>query len=370
MAERVLEEALRTLEVLVCVGPGGVGKTTVSASLALQSAIAGREAMVCTIDPARRLANALGLEEFGNVEMTIPEKVWSGADLTPGAPLHAMMLDMKRSWDDLISRSASEELRERIFANRFYQALSTVLAGSQEYIAMEKLWELRNDRDYPLIVLDTPPTAHALDFLDAPDRLLGFMGNDTARFFLNPAAKAGRFGMKIASLGTGFVLKQLSRVAGGQTLEELGAFLSALSSLNEGFSERARGVKALLRDEKTGFVLVTTPAPERLNEVIHFHDLLVQSDMRPVAIVVNRVHQAPDEELSLQAAALDGKLREHVESTIAEARLLAERDLQGIRRLQQDVKTPLVIVPRLANDVHDLRGLAEAAGYLLAPARR
>lgn len=370
MTDRVLREALADLEVIVCVGPGGVGKTTVSASLALQAAIAGREAMVCTIDPARRLANALGLSEFGNVEMTIPEDVWAAADLQPGAPLHAMMLDMKRTWDDLITRMAPEELRERIFSNRFYQALSTVLAGSQEYIAMEKLWELRVDRSYPLIVLDTPPTSHALDFLDAPDRLMAFMGNDAARFFLQPAARAGKLGMKLASLGTGFVLKQLSRITGGQTLEELGSFLGALSSLNEGFNERAQGVKSLLRHEKTGFVLVTTPAPERLSEVVHFHEQLLESDMRPVAIVVNRVHRAPDEELFLQAAALDGTLRADVEKTLEEARLHAERDQRGIRSLREALPTPLIVVPRLAQDVHDLRGLARTAEHLLAPALR
>lgn len=361
----VLKEALAGLEVLVCVGPGGVGKTTVSASLALQASLVGRDAMVCTIDPARRLANSLGLKAFGNVETRIPDAIFEAAGLRPGAPLHAMMLDMKRSWDDLIGRTASPEVRDRIFANRFYKALSTALAGSQEYIAMEKLWELRRSRDSGLIVLDTPPTSHALDFLDAPDRLLAFMDNEAARFFLTPARRAGKVGVKLFSLGSSFVLKQLSRVAGAQTLEELGAFLGALSSLNEGFSERARAVKALLADEKTGFVLVTTPAAERLDELISFHAQLVRTGHRPVAVVVNRTHRMPDAELWLQAAALDDELRAAVERTLSEARLLAERDEAGIALLRQKVDTPLVIVPRFGSDVHDLSALAQTAAYLV-----
>lgn len=361
----VLKDALSGLEVLVCVGPGGVGKTTVSASLALQAALDGREAMVCTIDPARRLANALGLEAFGNVETRIPDDVLVASGLTPGAPLHAMMLDMKRTWDELIERNAPPELRERIFANRFYKALSTALAGSQEYVAMEKLWELRRARDTGLIVLDTPPTSHALDFLDAPDRLLAFMDNEAARFFLNPARRAGKVGARLLSLGSSFVLKQLSRVAGAETLEELGAFLAALSSLNEGFSERARAVKALLSDEKTGFVMVTTPAAERLDEVISFHAQLVRTGHRPVAIVVNRTHRFPDPVLSLQAAALDDALRAAVEKTLAEAQLLAQRDEAGIEQLRRQIDTPLVVVPRFGSDVHDLASLAKTAAYLV-----
>ncbi|HLL56256.1 MAG TPA: ArsA family ATPase, partial [Myxococcaceae bacterium] len=163
-----LSEALGRQDVIVCVGAGGVGKTTISATLALRAAVDGRSALVCTIDPARRLASSLGLSELGNTETRIPDEVLSSVGQQPKAGLYAMMLDMKQTWDALIERYAPPDKRERIVNNRFYQSLSSRLAGSQEYIAMEKLWELHNHRDYSLIVLDTPPTAHALDFLDAP----------------------------------------------------------------------------------------------------------------------------------------------------------------------------------------------------------
>ena len=367
MSDAVLKDAVQGLRVLVCVGPGGVGKTTVSASLALQAALAGREAMVCTINPARRLANSLGLSAFGNVETRIPDEVLRSAGLTPAAPLHAMMLDMKRSWDELVTKTASPEVRERIFANRFYQALSTALAGSQEYIAMEQLWVLRSQRNYALIVLDTPPTAHALDFLEAPNRVLDFLDNEAAKLLLSPAMRAGRVGIKLFNLGSSFVLKQLSRITGADTLQELGQFLGSLSSLNEGFRERARAVKSLLSESQTGFVLVTTPATERLDEVIHFHGQLVRSRMNPVAVVVNRTHPPVDEDLAVQAAALDGPLREAVERTLAERRLLAERDAEGIEKLRAALAgVPLVVVPRFASDVHDLAGLAHTGAHLMA----
>ncbi|MCI0572558.1 MAG: ArsA family ATPase [Myxococcaceae bacterium] len=365
----VLARALAARRVVVCVGAGGVGKTTVSASLALEAALKGRESLVCTIDPAKRLANALGLSALGNVEARIPDPVWSDAGLTPRAPLHAMMLDMKRTWDELIARYAPADVRERIFANRFYQALSSALAGSQEYIAMEKLWELRSSRGYPLIVLDTPPTAHALDFLDAPNRVLDFLDNDAARWLLTPALRAGKMGLKFFNLGGSFVMKQLSRLTGTETLQELANFMLAMSALNEDFRERARAVKALLRDTQTAFVLVTGAAVDRQDEAIHFHSILTANGMAPVAVVVNRVHTAPTAEDFDRARALPSPLQEKVLRTLEERATLAARDALGIAELQRQVgNTPLVQVPRFEQDVHDVRALAETARYLVGEA--
>src|SRR5512146_210494 len=190
--------SLAAKRVAVCVGSGGVGKTTVAAALGVQRALDGGRVLVCTIDPARRLANALGLESLGNVEARVPQDRFRDAGLEPRGQLFAMMLDVKRTWDDLVARHAPDEARQqRIYRNRIYQQLSSALAGSQEYMAMEKLYELATERDYDLIVLDTPPTAHALDFLEAPDRILDFLGNATARTLLAPAFTAGKLGMRL-----------------------------------------------------------------------------------------------------------------------------------------------------------------------------
>lgn len=197
-----LDTALRERRILVCVGAGGVGKTTVAASLGLRAAALGRRVIVLTIDPARRLANALGLPSLGNQETLVDPEWIREAGIAADGELWAMMLDLKRSWDDLIHRSVPPDRAKIILANRFYQTLSSALAGSQEYIAMEKLYELYSRGDWDLLILDTPPTAHALDFLDAPNRILDFLDNDAVRMVLGPALAAGKVGMRLFNFGT------------------------------------------------------------------------------------------------------------------------------------------------------------------------
>jgi anion-transporting ArsA/GET3 family ATPase len=361
-----LGPALAHKRVLICVGPGGVGKTTVSATLALRAAVEGRSSLVLTIDPARRLANSLGLVAMGNQETLVPPTALEALGVRPRSTLHAMMLDMKQSWDELITRFAPPEARERILANRFYQSLSTVLAGSQEYIAMEQLWELRHRRDYELIVLDTPPTAHALDFLDAPNRVLDFLDNEAARLLLTPALKAGRLGLSLFNLGGSYVTRTLAKFTGTETLHELSNFMLSISSMNEGFRERARGVRELLEHEQTGFVLVTSPTPERLDEAVHFHTLLKQNRMEVVALVVNRVHPVPGQALWDDAATLTPTRRAKVEETLRELQVLAEQDAEGITQLQAACPgVPIIQVPRFALDVHDVTALWRTGQYLL-----
>jgi len=360
-----LRAALEACDVLVTVGSGGVGKTTVAATLALRAAMEGTGSLVVTIDPARRLANALGLKELGNEEARITDETFAAAGLSPGAPMHAMMLDMKRTWDDLIERRAPADRREKILNNRFYKALSTALAGSQEYIAMEKLCELRSDRDYPLIVLDTPPTAHALDFLDAPNRILDFLDNDAAKWLLTPALAAGKVGLRLFNLGGSYVAKTISRFTGTETLQQLADFMLNISGLNEGFRERAHQTRALLEAPSTGFVLVTAPMPERLDEAIYFHTLLLQNKLNVVAIVVNRVHPPMPDVLWTQAARLEPGLQRRFEQTLRENEHLATQDARGIERLREAcAPTPLVLVPRFELDVHDLRSVWETSRYL------
>ena len=370
MSPSALGPALAQKRVLICVGSGGVGKTTVAATLALRAAVDGRSSLVCTIDPAKRLANALGLNMLGNTETQVPAIVLEGLGVKPRAHLYAMMLDMKQTWDELIARFAPPEQRERILSNRFYQSLSTALAGSQEYISLEKLWELRRRSEYELIVLDTPPTAHALDFLDAPNRILDFLDNEAAKWLLTPALKAGKVGLSLFNLGSSYVTKALSKFTGVETLQELSSFMLALSSMNEGFRERARGVRELLKDTQTGYVLVTGPHVERLDEVLHFQRLLQQNQMEVLAVVVNRIHPMPPQKLWEDAARLAPARRAKVEQTLAELKSLAEQDAQGIAHIQSACPdTPIIQVPRFDLDVHDLTALWRAGQYLLGDER-
>lgn len=359
-------EAVERSNVLVCVGSGGVGKTTVAAALALRAAVEGKGSLVCTIDPARRLANAMGLTELGNAELRIADPILAKASgQAPRAPMHAMMLDMKRAWDELIEQRAPPDKRDKILGNRFYQSLSSALAGSQEYIAMEKLCELRNQRGYPLIVLDTPPTAHALDFLDAPNRVLDFLDNDAAKWLLTPALAAGKIGLKLFNLGSSYVAKTISKFTGVETLQELANFMLHMSSMYEGFRERAHQTRALLEAESTSFVLVTGAMAERLDEAVFFHTTLMQNHLRIAAVVVNRVHPVVPDILWTQAARLPDALRKRVETTLTENEHLAAQDARGVARLAElCAPTPLVIIPRFELDVHDLSSLWNTSRFL------
>ena len=360
-----LRAAVEQSSVLITVGSGGVGKTTIAATLALRAAMEGKGSLVCTIDPAKRLANALGLTALGNVETPIAESTFARAGLSPRAEMHAMMLDMKRTWDELIERRAPPDRRERILNNRFYQSLSTALAGSHEYVAIEKLCELRMHRGYPLIVLDTPPTTHALDFLDAPGRILDFLDNDAAKWLLTPAVAAGKIGLKLFNLGGSYVAKSIARITGTETLQQLADFMLNISGMNESFRERARQTRALLEADSTAFVLVTSPRVERLDEALYFHDLLLQNHMKVAAIVANRVHVAPPPELWDELTHLAGPLRGQLEKTLAEAEQLARQDELGVERLRQmGGETPVVQVPRFDEEVHDLGALYEASRWL------
>ncbi len=366
-----VRENLAGRRIAVCVGPGGVGKTTVAAALALGSALDGARALVCTIDPARRLANALGLSTLGNVESRVPDHKFAEAGLRPKGALFAMMLDVKRTWDDLVTRHAPDPARrERILRNRLYQQMSSALAGSQEYMAMEKLYELATDRDYDVIVLDTPPTAHALDFLEAPDRILDFLGNETARALLAPAAAAGKLGLRLAQLGGGYIAKTLARFTGQAVLSDLGDFLQGFHGMYEGFKERAAAVHALLSTPEVGFVLVTTPNPVAIGEVLAFHERLHAESMPIAGVVANRLTpdlwpgrgalpSASDLVPALRAAGADpDTLAERLARTLGEHQALAVAERRALERLFASVTAPRSLVPRLEPDVHDLAGLA------------
>jgi anion-transporting ArsA/GET3 family ATPase len=371
-----LVDRLRGKRIVVCVGPGGVGKTTLAAAIGLGRALAGGKVLVCTIDPARRLANALGLETLGNVEAHVPEHRLAEAGLHARGQLFAMMLDVKRTWDDLVARHAPDHARqERIYRNRLYQQLSSALAGSQEYMAMEKLYELATERDYDLIVLDTPPTAHALDFLDAPDRILDFLGNDTARTLLAPAMSAGRVGLRLFQLGGTYVAKTMARFTGAEVLQDLAEFMAGFQGMYDGFKERAAAVRSLLAEPQVGFVLTSSASPRSVDETLFFHERLLAEGMPIAGAVANRVTpelwgseplpDAADLEAALTAqGAPDGTFAARLARTLAEHQLLARIDAREVARLFGETSGAHVVLPRLETDVHDLASLAALAEEL------
>ena len=369
--------------VAVCVGPGGVGKTTVAAALGLQRALEGGRVLVCTIDPARRLANALGLEALGNVEARVPDREFLEAGLAPRGQLFAMMLDVKRTWDEVVARHAPDrERQQRIYGNRIYQQLSSALAGSQEYMAMEKLYELATERDYDLIVLDTPPTAHALDFLEAPDRILDFLGNETARALLAPAFSAGKIGMRLFHLGSGYVARTLARFTGADVLTDLAEFMASFQGMYEGFKTRAAAVRSLFAQTEVGFVIVSSASPRSVDEALYFHDRLRAESMPIAGLVANRVTQdlwpgavasglpeAADLEAALAGRGVRNgeavaRLAARMAQTLVEHQVLARTDAQEIERLFRVAPGPHATIPRLETDVHDLGSLARLAADL------
>jgi anion-transporting ArsA/GET3 family ATPase len=355
--------ALARRRILVVCGAGGVGKTTLAAALALQAAREGRRVLACTIDPSRRLATSLGLGQLSGR----PRAIEIGR-LRPGASgsLHAMILDVQSTFDALVTRHAPDAAaRERILGNRFYRHVSAAVAGSHEYMAMEKLLDLAAEERYDLVVLDTPPTRHALDFLEAPERLLDFLDTSTLRWFLKPYFVAGRLTVRVATRTGAAALKLADRFLGLQFLQDLSEFFLAFEGMYAGFKERAQRVHALLRDPASGFVLVSGPSPLALDEARYFHRRLTEKSMPFVAFVVNRVHTDPAREARPRrrtaSPAVAPELGLRLAETLREQQVLAAVERRAIARLEVDTREKALLVPELEQDVHDLRGLAEVA---------
>ena len=350
-------------------GAGGVGKTTVAASLALQAALSGRRVLVCTIDPSRRLATSLGL-------LRLPDRPRALA-LTPlgprpGGALWAMTLDTRRTFDALVERHMpNPEARRRVLENRFYKQVSSALAGSHEYMAMEKLLELSADPRFDLVVLDTPPTRHALDFLEAPERLMGFLDTGVLRYFLRPYFVAGRLTLKVATRTGALALRLADRFLGLQFLQDLSEFFLAFEGMYDGFKARAAQVHDLLRGPTAGFVVVAGPAPSAMDEALYFHRRLRESRMPFVGFVVNRVHPDPDRTGRRgRAPEIDRQLKEGLIAVFMDERRVARRERRSAARLAAQTGEPTVVVPEQDADVHDLRGLKEVGEALTAAVRK
>jgi anion-transporting ArsA/GET3 family ATPase len=350
---------------VVCAGSGGVGKTTTAAALAMGAAAEGLKVAVVTIDPARRLADALGLEELGNEPRQIDPERFAAHGIELRGELWALMLDAKRTFDELIEHLAPDErTRDEVLANRIYQQLSSAVAGSQEFTAIAKLYDLDASGDFDLLVLDTPPARNALDFLDAPQRLTGFFQGRAIKVFLRPAGIGGR----IIGRGTGVAFGLLRRVTGVDLLEDLSVFFRALGGMIDGFAARADRVGALLADPGTTFLIVTSPRHDPVEEAIFFHRKLHEAQMPFGGLVVNRMHQAPALN-GTGPAELAGELGDALAGRVAtaarELAALAARDAAEVERLRARLgDPPLVVVPEREDDVHDVEGLAHVRAHL------
>ncbi|MGP0102058.1 MAG: ArsA family ATPase [Solirubrobacteraceae bacterium] len=359
---------LSEMRVVVCVGAGGVGKTTTSAALALGLAQRGQKVAVVTIDPARRLASALGLAELPSEPQRIEPALFAAQGVAIEGELWAMMLDAKRTFDELIARLAPDDrAREEILANHVYGELSTAVAGSHELSAIAKLYELYEEHDFDAIVLDTPPSRNALDFLDAPGRMLGFLEGRALQVFLGPSGLTAR----LFGRGTALVFAIFARVTGVDMLGELSSFFRSLSGVTEGFGQRTRDVAALLRAPHTTFVIVTSPELEPAREAEFLMERLAATGMPVGELIVNRVHthglhgSSVREVAELLAPALGESLAGRVAGNLADFDVLAARDRDTIERLSEawDAQRPIV-VPHLDEDVQDLLGLARIAEHL------
>jgi anion-transporting ArsA/GET3 family ATPase len=362
------------VRIIVTTGSGGVGKTTTAAALALRAADNGRTTVVLTIDPARRLAQAMGLTELDNN----PRQVADAGD----GRLFAMMLDMKRTFDEVVAAHSTPERAEQIYANPFYQSLSSSFAGTQEYMAMEKLAQLVAQDDWDLIVVDTPPSRSALDFLDAPNRLGRFLDGRMIRLLTAPARAGGKAYLRVVTASVSMFTRVLTKMLGGELLHDVSAFVSSLEAMFGGFRERAQKTYELLKAPGTAFIVVAVPEPDALREASYFVGRLSSEDMPLAGLVLNRVHRTidpPDGTATLTARraevaaeALDAiggqdaalgetALRVHVEIALS-----AEHDSRLARRFgAAHPSVPVVAVPALPTDVHDLDGLRRI-GELLA----
>ncbi|NYD43642.1 ArsA family ATPase [Nocardioides panaciterrulae] len=360
----------RRTGIIVCCGSGGVGKTTTSAALALRAAERGRRVVVLTIDPARRLAQSMGIEALDNTPRPV-----RGVDPAAGGSLDAMMLDMKRTFDEVVESQASPEKARQILDNPFYVALSSSFAGTQEYMAMEKLGQIhqraRAEDSYDLIVVDTPPSRSALDFLDAPERLSSFLDGRFIRLLMAPARGPAR----MMSAGLGVVTNALTKVLGAQVLRDMQTFVAAFDTLFGGFRQRAQKTFELLQAEETAFLVVAAPEPDAMREAAYFVERLTEDRMPLAGLVVNRASPTPPGSLSADeamTAAARLRRRDPSSRTAGLLRLHADRSRMVEREARlcerfsaAHPEVPRAVVPALAGDVHDLEGLRRI-GELLA----
>ncbi|MCW2939943.1 MAG: Anion-transporting ATPase [Actinomycetia bacterium] len=353
--------------IIVCCGSGGVGKTTTAAAVGLRAAERGRDVVVLTVDPAKRLAQSMGLSELDNNPRRIEGVEGTGE-------LHAMMLDMKRTFDEIVEAHSDPDRAKQILANPFYQSLSSSLSGTQEYMAMEKLGQLHRSGAWDLIVVDTPPSRNALDFLDAPERMGRFLDGRFMKLLAAPAKTGGRLGVKVLSAGFSMFTSVINKVIGVQLLRDVQTFVTAFDTMFGGFRERAQKTYELLQTPGTAFLVVAAPEPDALREASYFVERLAEERMPLAGVVVNRVHESSGLSGARSLAAAE-TLNERGDHPLAASllRLHAERMQLSARegRLRDHFTSahptvPVAAVPAQPEDVHDLDGLRQVSADLAA----
>ncbi len=385
-----LERLLRGRQIIICCGSGGVGKTTVSAALGVQAALLGKKVLTLTVDPAKRLADSLGLSELGNQEARVPEEKFLRHGKNPKGSLHAMMLDTKRTFDEMIERYApNEDVARNIMHNQFYQHLSSAMTGSHEYLAMEKLYQIHLEGRYDLIVLDTPPTKHALDFLEAPNRVRAFFDRSISQWFLKPYLTMGRLSLNLFNRTAGTVLRLVERFTGAEFLHDVSEFVTGLADSFDIFRSRAEEVMHVLRGTQTTFLLVTATDQSALEEAAYFYDRIQEASLPFGGIIANRFHTFPVPEaagrLSAEGSPPHGQapldtdisylskergLPPSVARRLVENcdryRRLAQRDqsvLQEFAR-RSPRQVPILTVPAFDEDIFNIDGLLKMNAHL------
>ena len=369
----------RGIGIIVCCGSGGVGKTTTSAALALRAAERGRRVVVLTIDPAKRLAQSMGIEQLDNTPRPVTGLRTNGKGNRKGGGLDAMMLDMKRTFDEVVESQATPDKARQILENPFYIALSSSFSGTQEYMAMEKLGQIhadaQRDGSYDLIVVDTPPSRSALDFLDAPERLSSFLDGRFIRLLLTPAKGPAR----MMTAGLGLITGALNKILGTQVLRDMQTFVAAFDTLFGGFRQRAQTTFELLQADGTAFLVVAAPEPDALREAAYFVERLAEDDMPLMGLIVNRASPEPRGAVSAdEAMAAATRLRQRDPESLTAGLLRLHADQSRIVEREERLRArfaaahpqvPTAVVPALPGDVHDLAGLRRV-GELLSDVRR
>lgn len=373
----LLEELLQNKKLIVVCGSGGVGKTTVSASLALMGALMGKKTIVLTIDPAKRLATSLGLKEIGFVAKKIDPTLLERLTTRPGAELYAMMLDPKNTFDMLVTKHApSKEAAENILKNKLYQHMSSMIAGSQEYMAMEKLNDIIGEDKYDLIILDTPPTVHAVDFLEAPNRMIAMIEHSLLKIFLKPALFVGKSGFKLFQRGSSVALKVLDKITGFDFLRDLSEMLTAFKDLLDGFKERAEQIKKILSQDSTAFIMVAVSESKSLAELGYLASKLKKLDLDLEGLVLNRIYplysKSPSErekDTKLLADEVGSEAAQKMVDTYLDFLSLAKRDDEFKSEVQKilDKKAKVCAIPLFETDIHELEGLYRLGSYLTSP---
>ncbi len=378
---------LREKRLLVVCGSGGVGKTTTSAAMACAAAQAGRKVLVLTIDPARRLASSLGLSELDNDPRRVAPELFAAQGLPMKGELWAMMLDTKHTFDQVVARySPRPEVAERILNNVIYQQISDALAGTQEYMAMEQLYELTRRNEFDLIVLDTPPTQHALDFLDSPDRMIGVLDSGVVKKVFGGAMKAGKTYLSWLRRSTKLVASLFERITGGELFTDMADFFQSFDELYDGISGRSKAVKQLLQSKDTLFLLVTSPSPSHMQEANYFLSKIDGYGVKLGGFIVNRVHRLADGSVPsadalprvadvvdcLRAGNKTFSNGSNLEPLVAELLLawtrysaLAQQDRLQIKQLQARAKVWVRQIPYFEADIHDLKGLDRINRHLM-----